>query len=97
MKKVLAGLLLCVSAVAFAQSSATPQVNLTKRSADCAVQRRTDPKRICTIDIGGEEIDGEKVGPMADFLVGRGSAKHPSLIRVRTSFLPEIVRSTERL
>ena len=44
-----------------------------------------------------EDVNGELLKPEGDVLAGRTDLKHASLIRVRTNFIREIVKSAEDL
>jgi len=46
-------------------------------------------------DFSGDTIDGELVKPEGEFVGVRNFAEHTSLIRVRTDFIKEIVKSAE--
>jgi hypothetical protein len=58
---------------------------------------KKDAKKVKTYDFSGDEIDGELVKPDGDFLDTRKFANHTSLIRIRTNFIKEIVKSAEDL
>ena len=44
-----------------------------------------------------DQIEGELVRPTGEFSSARNFAEHGSLIRIRTDFVPEIVKSAEDL
>lgn len=44
-----------------------------------------------------EDVNGQLLKPEGDVLAGRTDLKHASLIRVRTNFIKEIVKSAEDL
>ncbi len=44
-----------------------------------------------------DTLEGDIARPMSDTVTGRVEPKHPSLIRVRTAFVREIVKSAEDL
>jgi hypothetical protein len=55
------------------------------------------PPRVRNYDFDADVIDGELVRPEGEFLAARRGAEHGSLIRVRTDFIREIVKSAEDL
>ena len=52
-------------------------------------------QKVKSYDFSGDSIDGELVKPDGDNLRSITDAKHTSLIRVRTNFIREIVKSAE--
>ena len=60
-------------------------------------QPKEEPKKVKSYDFTGDEIDGELVRPDGDFLDTRKFANHTSLIRLRTNFIKEILKSAEDL
>ena len=82
--------LLIVPAVAAAGPTKTAE---QKHSDDCAAARKAN--KTCVLDMGKEELTGDKP-------VGTGVAvgvikieKEPSLIHLRTDFIVEIIKSAE--
>lgn len=62
---------------------------------DCAKARKAN--KTCVIDMGNDIIDVDlpkNTGSMIDVISYKG---HQSLIRVRTDFIPEILKSAEDL
>lgn len=53
--------------------------------------------KVKTYDFSGDTIDGELVRPDGEMVDTRKFAEHTSLIRVRTDFIKEIVKSAEDL
>jgi hypothetical protein len=53
--------------------------------------------RVRNYDFDADFIDGELVRPEGEFLGARRTVEHGSLIRVRTDFIREIVKSAEDL
>jgi hypothetical protein len=79
---------------AFADPTATPDVQKMVGD-DCARARKAN--KTCVLDMGTENVDGDK--PVADglshtLIVFGGS---PSLVRARMDFIPEILRTAEDL
>jgi hypothetical protein len=60
-------------------------------------QPKEEKKAVKSYDFTGDEIDGELVKPDGDFLDTRKFANHTSLIRLRTNFIKEILKSAEDL
>ena len=60
-------------------------------------QPKEEKKAVKSYDFTGDEIDGELVKPDGDFLDTRKFASHTSLIRLRTNFIKEILKSAEDL
>ena len=52
-------------------------------------------ERCKDLTIEPEDVDGRRVGPGGEMVVARGQLGFGSLIRPRTSFVREIVRSAE--
>lgn len=82
--------LLIVPAIAAADPAKTAE---QKHSDDCAAARKAN--KTCVLDMGKEEVTGDKP-------VGTGVAvgvikieKEPSLIHLRTDFIVEIIKSAE--
>ena len=53
--------------------------------------------KVKTYDFSGDTIDGDLVKPEGSTVDAREFAKHSSLIRIRTNFIPEIIKSAEDL
>ena len=48
-------------------------------------------------DFSGDTIEGDLIRPEGTTVDARDFAKHASLIRIRTNFIPEIIKSAEDL
>lgn len=48
-------------------------------------------------DFSGDTIEGDLIKPEGSTVDARDFAKHTSLIRIRTNFIPEIIKSAEDL
>src|SRR5258708_27033704 len=48
-------------------------------------------------DFSGDTIEGDLIKPEGSTVDARDFAKHSSLIRIRTNFIPEIIKSAEDL
>ncbi len=56
------------------------------------------PRKARHIDfLEGEKLTGDLVRPQGDGITGFGTATHGSLIRIRTQFIPEIIKSADGL
>jgi hypothetical protein len=53
--------------------------------------------KVKVYDFSGDDIEGDLVKPEGTDLNARDFAKHSSLITIRTTFLPEILKSAEDL
>ena len=103
MKRVLMSLLVAASfsssfsAVAFAQESkAAKAAKPAKLSDSCAEQRRLDPKKVCTLDIDGSSLDGERVTPNGEQILAHPPAMFGSLIRYRNTMVDKVLQDTAR-
>jgi len=102
MKRVLLSVLVAASLsssftkVASAQESRAKAKPPAKLSDSCAEQRRLDPKKVCTLDIDGSSLEGERVTPNGEQILAHPPASFGSLIRYRTSMVDKVVKDTER-
>jgi hypothetical protein len=55
------------------------------------------PPKVKNYDFEADNIDGELIKPEGEFVNARRFAEHGSLIRLRTDFIREIVKSAEDL
>jgi hypothetical protein len=53
--------------------------------------------KVKVYDFSGDTIEGDLIKPDGTDLNARDFAKHSSLIRIRTHFIPEIIKSAEDL
>jgi hypothetical protein len=53
--------------------------------------------KVKVYDFSGDTIEGDLVKPEGSTVDARDFAKHSSLIKIRTTFLPEILKSAEDL
>jgi len=53
--------------------------------------------KVKVYDFSGDTIEGDLIRPEGTTVDARDFAKHPSLIRIRTNFIPEIIKSAEDL
>ena len=60
-------------------------------------QKKEEKPKVKTFDFSGDDIDGELVKPDGEFIDPRKFASHTNLIRIRTDFIKEIIKSAEDL
>jgi len=53
--------------------------------------------KVKVYDFSGDTIEGDLVKPEGSTVDARDFAKHSSLIKIRTNFIPEIIKSAEDL
>ena len=53
--------------------------------------------KVKVYDFSGDTIEGDLIRPEGTTVDARDFAKHSSLIRIRTNFIPEIIKSAEDL
>ena len=53
--------------------------------------------KVKTYDFSADTIEGDLIKPEGTDVNARDFAKHSSLIRIRTNFIPEIIKSAEDL
>ena len=53
--------------------------------------------KVKVYDFSGDTIEGDLIRPEGSTVDARDFAKHASLIRIRTNFIPEIIKSAEDL
>jgi hypothetical protein len=88
-----------MAGVASAQTQPAPRPAPTRARPAQPGAATTAPAapRVRNYDFDADFIDGELVRPEGEFLGARRAAEHGSLIRVRTDFIREIVKSAEDL
>lgn len=53
--------------------------------------------KVKVYDFSGDNIEGDLIKPEGTTVDARDFAKHSSLIKIRTNFIPEIIKSAEDL
>ena len=53
--------------------------------------------KVKVYDFSGDTIEGDLIKPEGSTVDARDFAKHSSLIKIRTNFIPEIIKSAEDL
>ncbi len=85
---------LALSSPAAAQGKATGRTKA--RNAKTTVTA-AKAKKVRTFSFTGDEIDADRIRPDGTAIFGRPANKHTSLIRLRTQFIAQIVKSAEML
>lgn len=57
----------------------------------------TSPKKVKNYDFMADDIDGSRIRPDGTSIFGLQTVEHKSLIRLRSEFIAEIVKSAEML
>jgi hypothetical protein len=91
MRKLMLAVLL-VPTLAFADTA--PDISKMKND-DCARARKAN--KTCVLDMGGENLEGEKVTATGSAINAREFANLGSLIRLRKDFITEILKSAENI
>ena len=60
-------------------------------------QKAPAQAKVKVYDFSGDTIEGDLIKPEGSTVDARDFAKHSSLIRIRTHFIPEIIKSAEDL
>jgi hypothetical protein len=89
MKRTLFASLVTALALSFA---APITADAQRRGAE-----KEDDKRVKTYDFSGDTLEGDLVKPDGENIDTRNFASHSSLIRIRTDFIREILKSAEDL
>jgi len=69
----------------------------TARAEDKTAANKGAPPKVKVYDLPADTIEGKQIGPDGLLVDVHGTAKHPSLIRIRTNFIPELIKSAEEL
>ena len=96
MKRICLGFLALALMGGVAAAQTRPQPRPAKPAAGGTTGAAPAP-RVRNYDFDADFIDGELVRPEGEFLNARRTAEHGSLIKVRTDFIREIVKSAEDL
>ena len=62
-----------------------------------AIAQPKDAGKVKVYDFSGDTIEGDLIKPEGTSVDARDFAKHSSLIRIRTNFIAEILKSAEDL
>ena len=74
---------------------AVPAAGHAQRTADESGDTKTKRKPMKKFDFSGDNVVGDVVNPTGDHVNLRTWASHESLIRIRSSFSKEILKSSE--
>jgi hypothetical protein len=69
----------------------------TARAEDKKAGDKGGTPKVKVYDFSGDTIEGDLIRPEGSTVDARDFAKHSSLIRIRTNFIPEIIKSAEDL
>ena len=69
----------------------------TARAEDKKAADKGAPPKAKVYDFSGTTIEGDLIRPDGSVVDVPGIAKHPSLIRIRKDFIPELIESAEYL
>jgi hypothetical protein len=81
-----------VPAVVAGSAHAQPAAKTSDKGNDKAAG-----SKVKVYDFSGDTIEGDLIRPEGTTVDARDFAKHSSLIRIRTNFIPEIIKSAEDL
>jgi Flp pilus assembly protein TadG len=95
LRSILAAAALIVLAGSTFGGATTAQADDKAKAAPAAAATTTPKTKV--YDFSGDTIEGELIKPEGSSVDARDFAKHSSLIRIRTNFIPEIVKSAEDL
>ena len=98
-KKLTRSAIAAVFAASFAAALliSSPVAHAQDKDADDAAASADGAKKVKSYDFTGDEIDGDLIKPDGDFIDTRKFASHGNLIRIRTDFIREILKSAEDL
>jgi hypothetical protein len=91
MRRILGSLVVGIVITVTAGSPAFAQE--AKKGAD----KGNPPPKVKVFDFTGDTIEGDLIKPEGSTVDARDFAKHASLIRIRTNFIQEIIKSAEDL
>lgn len=76
-----------------------PGIALAQEAGGDTVQDPSDPgvvyKKETVYDFEDDVVEGSFIRPEGEYLDARRAARHSSLIRIRESFVPEMLKSAE--
>jgi hypothetical protein len=88
------GLVIVIAGFGAATAQAQPA---DKKPAPAADKGGSPTAKVKVYDFSGDTIEGDLIRPEGTTVDARDFAKHSSLIRIRTNFIPEIIKSAEDL
>ena len=88
-----------ISKLLFLGLLAGPGVALAQDAGGDTIQDPSDPtvvyKKETVYDFEDDVVEGSFIRPEGEYLDARRAARHSSLIRIRESFVPEMLKSAE--
>lgn len=99
MQKILGVLVVALAAItvpAIAGPGGTAHAQPAAKTSDKGNDKAAGSK-VKVYDFSGDTIEGDLIRPEGTTVDARDFAKHSSLIRIRTNFIPEIIKSAEDL
>jgi hypothetical protein len=78
---------------------ATATVGWAQKKGEAASSGTPAPqfKQKTVYDFDDDVVEGDLVRPDGEFVDSRGRARHSSLIKLRVNFVPEMIKSAEKL
>ena len=95
MQKILGVFVVALAAITVPAAAGTAHAQPAKTS-DKGNDKAAGSK-VKVYDFSGDTIEGDLIRPEGTTVDARDFAKHASLIRIRTNFIPEIIKSAEDL
>jgi hypothetical protein len=80
-----------------AVAAGTAQAQPADKKPAAADKGGSTTAKVKVYDFSGDTIEGDLIRPEGTTVDARDFAKHSSLIRIRTNFIPEIIKSAEDL
>jgi len=93
MRKVISTVVILVASVAISFSAAAQPA----KKDNGGDKSNAGNGKVKVYDFSGDTIEGDLIKPEGSTVDARDFAKHASLIRIRTNFIPEIIKSAEDL
>lgn len=88
-----------ITKLLFLSLLAGPGAALAQEAGGDTVQDPNDPtvvyKKETVYDFEDDVVEGSFIRPEGEYLDARRAARHSSLIRIRESFVPEMLKSAE--
>jgi hypothetical protein len=97
MQKLLRSFAFALVIAGFGAATAQAQPADKKPAAAAADKGGSTTAKVKVYDFSGDTIEGDLIRPEGTTVDARDFAKHSSLIRIRTNFIPEIIKSAEDL
>ena len=95
MQKILGVLVVALAAITVPVLAGTAHAQPAAKTSDKGNDKGASKVKV--YDFSGDTIEGDLIRPEGTTVDARDFAKHSSLIRIRTNFIPEIIKSAEDL